>query len=386
LSTDGAASILAGVDLSVIVPAMNEAENLPTLVERIAAAVGTMKGGGISYEIIIVDDDSQDGTERVCSELAGKYPVKLIIRKVPLNGLSGAVLHGMAQATGKYLVVMDADLQHPAEKLPALLEPLEKGEADFVLGSRYVAGGSTEADWSLFRQINSGVATFLARPFAGRVTDPMSGFFALERTSYENARRLTPVGYKIGLELMCKCRVRRVVEIPIHFSHRLHGESKLSIKQQFRYLEHLSRLYDFSFPRASPVIKFLVVTGLGWLAGLAAYLVMRQNHVGPVAGPVLAYIPAIGVTSIFHARYVARQREFIVRPRPWLDFVVISVAEWMTCLLAAWWVCRRVNHPTHLETFILSFGAATAMRYVLRKEFMQDIRGLRREIRLEEMD
>ena len=128
---------------------------------------------------------------------------------------------------------MDADLQHPPERLPDLLQPLLDDTADFVLGSRHVPGGSTEATWGLFRQINSKVATILARPFAGNTTDPMSGFFALRRESFQNARQLTPLGYKIGLELMCKCNLGRVREIPIHFGNRLRGQSKLSISSSF---------------------------------------------------------------------------------------------------------------------------------------------------------
>ena len=372
------------MDLSIIVPALNEAQNLPTLLQRIDAALQLISP--IHYEVIVVDDNSKDGTAEVCAQLATQYPVKLLVRTEPKNGLSGAVLFGMAQAAGKYLVVMDADLQHPPERLADLLKPLQTGEADFVLGSRYVAGGSTEADWSFFRQINSGVATFLARPFAGRVTDPMSGFFALERKTYQNAQRLTPVGYKIALELMCKGRVRRVQEIPIHFSHRLHGQSKLSLKQQFRYLEHLSRLYDFKFPRASPVVKFLIVTLAAWAAGLAAYAIVLSAGVGPIAAPVIAYAADILATSVFHARYVTRQREFIVRPRPWVDFAIISAAEWVACFLSAWWVFARLRNPNHADLFILSFAAATVVRYVLRKEFMHDIRGLRKELRREQVD
>lgn len=362
-------------DVSVIVPTLNEAENIPQLLPRIDAALGHA-----DYEVLIVDDNSADRTPAVCAELAQKYPLKLLVRTEPKNGLSGAVLHGMAAARGRFLCVMDADLQHPPEKLAELLAPLRSGEADFVLGSRYVPGGSTAATWGLFRKINSDVATALARPFAGRVTDPMSGFFALPRSAYQGARQLTPLGYKIALELMCKCQVKTVKEIPIHFGLRAAGESKLSLKQQFRYLEHLSRLYDFTFPRASPVIKFLIATAASWLVGFAAYLGLLRSGVGPVAAPTWAYLPALVVTAIFHLRYVGTQREFLARPRPWLDFAVISAAEWIACGLTAWWTSHRVIGASAIEVFVLCFGAATLVRYILRKEFLQDIRGLRRTL------
>jgi dolichol-phosphate mannosyltransferase len=367
--------IQPGPEVSVIVPTINESENLPALMERISAALS-----GVEFEVLIVDDNSQDATPAVCAELARRYPLKLMVRTQPTNGLSGAVLHGMAAARGKFLCVMDADLQHPAEKLPELLRPLQSGEADFVLGSRYMPGGSTDGEWGFFRKINSQTATLLARPFAGKATDPMAGFFALRRETYQGARNLTPLGYKIALELMCKCRVQNVREIPIHFGMRLKGESKLTLKQQFRYLEHLSRLYDFTFPRASPVVKFLVATGASWLAGLAAFLLLIRAGCGSVQSIAAAYAPALLVTAVFHIRYVRTQREFLPRQTPWLDFTVISAAEWIAAVLAAWWVGARMIQPGILETFVICFGFATVTRYILRKEFLQDIRGLRREL------
>ena len=366
--------------ISIIVPALNEAENLPPLVERIDAALA-----GRSYEIIIVDDDSRDATPVVCAELAKRFPVTLIVRREPNDGLSGAVLEGMSRASGEIFVVMDADLQHPPEKLPELIAPLERDEADFVLGSRYVKGGSTETEWGLFRKINSWAATVLARPFAGKVTDPMSGFFALRRETYCGATRLTPLGYKIALELICKCRVQRVVEIPIHFAMRQRGESKLTIKQQFKYLEHLSRLYDYTFPRASPISKFSIATISGWFVAFAAYVVILRNDLAPTAtlAPIFAYPFAILTVAVFHLRYVRTQREFIVRPHPWVGFWIISAAEWATCAIASLWLTSRAQ-VSALELFVITFGLATVTRYVLRKEFLHDIRGLRRDVRHDE--
>jgi hypothetical protein len=279
---------------------------------------------------------------------------------------------------------MDADLQHPPDRLPALLEPLTTGRADFVLGSRYVAGGGTAEGWTSYRKINSGMATFMARPFAGGTTDPMSGFFALRRSTYAAADRLTPLGYKIGLELMCKCRVKRVVEIPIHFGLRSHGRSKLSLKQQFRYLEHLSRLYDFMFPRASPAIKFLVAVGASWAAGAVTFILLCRQEWPLPAAAVWAYFPAILVTTLFYIRYVRTQRQFLPRRRPWMDFAVICCAEWLACLAVAAWEARRIGNLTPIEAFFYPFAAATLTRYILRKEFLHDIRGLRRHPRADE--
>jgi dolichol-phosphate mannosyltransferase len=285
----------------------------------------------------------------------------------------------MTQARGNYFCVMDADLQHPPEKLPELLAPLKSGQADFVVGSRYMPGGSTENEWGFFRKLNSRVATLLARPFAGRTTDPMAGFFALPRQTYANARQLTPLGYKIALELMCKCRAKSVVEIPIHFGMRQKGQSKLNLKQQFRYLEHLSRLYDFTYPHLSPVVKFFIATAASWLVGFAAFLLFGGIN-RPVYAPTVAYFVALVVTAVFHLRYVRTQREFIIRRHPWIDFIVISAAELFVCHVAAYWVHHRVTNADMADIFLIPFGLATITRYVLRKEFLQDIRGLRKTL------
>jgi dolichol-phosphate mannosyltransferase len=365
--------------ISLIIPTLNEAENLPTLVAEIADALS-----GRSYEILIIDDNSRDNTPQVCAELAKTHPLRLIVREQPKNGLGGAVLHGIAQARGEYLVVMDADLQHPPQKLPELLAPLEKDEAEFVLGSRLVPGGSVGSEWGAFRKLNSWVATGLARPFAGSTRDPMSGFFALKRQTFDRGQRLTPLGYKIGLELMCKCRVKNVREIPIHFAERTRGQSKLNLKEQFRYLEHLSRLYDFCYPRLSPVLKFLIVTMLSWLIGMGVFVSALRVGVAPAISPIFAYCGAIFVAAIFHRRYIRTQREFLVSQNPWGEFLLIAIVELAVCGVVASWVVHRFQEPRFWEIFVFSFGAATIMRYILRKELMQDIRGLRRDLRKDE--
>lgn len=249
--------------VSIVVPTYREEANLRPLMERIASALGGERLAlGVSecgrsahpgrtgsapeqdtdaYEVIIADDDSRDGTEQTAAELAKQYPLKLIVR-TGQRDLSLAVLDGLKAARGDYLVVMDADLSHPPEQIPAMLAALDTPPTDFVIGSRYVPGGRTE-DWGGQRRLNSYVATLLARPLTGRINDPMAGFFALRRETFERARDLKPIGYKIGLELICRCRCRHVAEIPITFHNRVRGESKLNFEQQARYLVHLDRLY-----------------------------------------------------------------------------------------------------------------------------------------------
>ncbi|MFQ5423253.1 MAG: polyprenol monophosphomannose synthase [Phycisphaerae bacterium] len=239
---------MPGESVSIVVPTFREAENIPILTERLFHALNE---AGISAELIIVDDDSGDGTQDVVESLAATHPIRLIVRTGE-RGLSSAVVRGFAEARHDILLCMDADLSHPPEAVPAVIAPIAENRAEFCIGSRYAAGGSTRDDWGLARRINSIGATLLARPLT-RARDPMAGFFCLRRETLNRAHAagLNPIGYKIGLEILVKARCRRVVEVPIEFSDRLHGDSKLTWRQQAQYLRHLVRLYHFRWPRAT---------------------------------------------------------------------------------------------------------------------------------------
>jgi dolichol-phosphate mannosyltransferase len=230
--------------LSIIVPTLNEAENIPSLVTQVAAALSGKVPG---WDMIIVDDDSADGTDRICERLRRQgLPVSLVVRESE-KGLATAVLEGFCRSKGEYLVVMDADLSHPPEKIPEFYRHLRRG-SDFVLGSRYLPGGGTDDKWTVYRYLNSKAATFLALPLA-HLTDPMSGFFALPRSTWKRCRDLSPVGYKIALELLVKGRPRKITEIPIYFRTRRCGKSKLNFTQQLLYLKHIGRLYRYKMRR-----------------------------------------------------------------------------------------------------------------------------------------
>ena len=229
---------------SIIVPTYHEAENLRPLTERVFAA---LRAAGVVAELIIVDDDSRDGTEETVKALQGDYPVRLVVRREE-RGLSSAVLAGFGEAKYDWFLVMDADLQHPPEMIPVLLERLERPDCDFVIGTRYAGEGGIAGDWPFFRRVVSRTATLLARPLAP-LSDPMSGFFALRRQTWEQAVRLDPIGYKIALELYVKGGCTRPAEVPIQFAARAAGSSKLNLAEQGRYLRHLARLYRYRYSR-----------------------------------------------------------------------------------------------------------------------------------------
>ena len=224
--------------ISIVIPTYKEAANLPHVTK---AAADALVPRGLRYEIIFVDDDSQDGSEAICAKLAETDPVRIAVRK-GARGLATAVIHGIELAAGEIVVVMDADLSHPASVIPEMVERLETGESDFVVGSRYVAGASIDEGWSLFRRLNSLVPSVLARPLC-HLKDPMSGFFAIRRSDMPASSTLSPLGYKVALEIFVKGNFERASEVPIHFADRQYGESKLTFSEQLDFLRHLARLY-----------------------------------------------------------------------------------------------------------------------------------------------
>ena len=225
-------------EVSIIIPTFRERENLERLLPALAQI---LRQARIDGEVIVVDDQSGDGTEALCARLAAEHPVRLVSR-CGKRGLATAVLDGMRAARGEIYVVMDADFSHPPEAVPDLVTAARRPDCDMAIGSRYVAGGALDPSWSWARRWNSKIASLLARGLTP-AADPMAGFFAIRKDVLARATEFQPVGYKIALELIVRCRCRRIVEIPILFQDRTVGQSKLSWVQQWQYVRHLGRLY-----------------------------------------------------------------------------------------------------------------------------------------------
>ncbi|WDE98600.1 polyprenol monophosphomannose synthase [Lentisphaera profundi] len=221
--------------ISIILPTYKEAENLRVLLPQIHQVLQSER-----HEIIVVDDNSKDGSEELCKQLARELPLRFIKRRTE-RGLATAVLAGFDQAKGDYLFCMDADLSHPPEVLLKLHHELKKG-VQFALASRYISGASIQEGWGFLRHINSLLPTYLTKSLTS-IKDPMSGFFGLPRETYLKQRSsYKPLGYKIALELIVKLQIK-VIEIPFTFQHRFKGSSKLNMKQRLLFLIHLSQLY-----------------------------------------------------------------------------------------------------------------------------------------------
>lgn len=283
--------------LSIIVPTYKEALNIAPLTEKIHQVLNDQTYG---YEIIIVDDNSNDGTEEAAAKLAGTYPVTLHVRKDE-RGLASAVIKGFEFASGNVIAVMDGDLSHPPEKIPELVSHIFEGKSEFSMGSRFVAGGNAD-HFNLFRKLNAGVSRLMARPFT-RVSDPMAGFFAFPSSLLEKAAPLDPIGFKIGLELIVKAAPATCIDIPIHFSERLHGESKLSLKEQVNYLRHLVKLFRFKFEALYQFILFCVVGTSGMAVDLTTLFIARES-----AGLPFRYARVIGVIAAMTTNFFLNRK------------------------------------------------------------------------------
>jgi dolichol-phosphate mannosyltransferase len=313
------------MDLTVVVPTYREALNLKELVQRLCAAF-TAKG--IEGEVLVVDDNSNDGTEELCAGLAKTYPVRLLVRRTE-RGLATAVIHGMRHANGRVLVCMDADLSHPPESVPELYRAVDAGECEIAIGSRYVKGGSVEEGWGLFRWLNSKVATSLARGLT-KVKDPMGGFFAIRRDVFEGAPPLAPLGYKILLELLAKCPKARAKELPIEFKDRKFGESKLDLKQQVLYLRHLRWLYQFRYPVLSEIFQYGLVGLSGLAVDLTAFsLLFRVGHVYHLTSRALSFVVAATWNWAWNRRVTFEGARSRARLPQWSAFLLVSAAGFL---------------------------------------------------------
>ena len=224
--------------ISVIVPTYNEAENIGALISRIC---GALQAASLDdFEILVMDDDSPDGTAARAAEL--KNPnVKVVNRRGRPRGLAEAVLHGFGEARGEFVGVIDADLSHPPEILPALVVSLREGN-NLAIGSRYIRGGGVQ-DWPLKRIVVSRVACWMARPLT-RVKDATSGFFFVRKSALDNVR-LNPMGFKIGLEVFVRARHEgKIKEVPYVFTDRAKGMSKFNGRIIGSYLRQLVSLWN----------------------------------------------------------------------------------------------------------------------------------------------
>jgi dolichol-phosphate mannosyltransferase len=241
LSTTSNSSDNSFIRFTLVLPTYNEAMNI----RKIVRALTELLDGILpqAYELIVVDDDSPDLTWKLAQELLPDYPQLRVMRRVVEKGLSTAIIRGWQVARGEILGVIDADLQHPPEVLLRLWQQMQHG-ASLAVASRNVEGGGV-SEWSLMRRFLSRGAQMLGLiilpEVISRLSDPMSGYFMVRRSAIAN-RRLSPLGYKILIEVVARGRTPWIAEVGYVFRERKAGESKVTWKQYVQYIQHLLRL------------------------------------------------------------------------------------------------------------------------------------------------
>jgi dolichol-phosphate mannosyltransferase len=293
------------VDVAVVIPTLNERENVPVLVERLGSALA-----GIRWEVVFVDDDSPDGTADVVRELAQQQSNIRCVQRLGRRGLSSACIEGALASSAPYIAVMDADLQHDEALLPKMLATIKEQQLDIVVGTRYGAEGSV-GDWQKSRVVISGLASRLARlVLKAELTDPLSGFFVITRGAFAaTMRNLSGQGFKILLDIFASApRPLAFAELPFHFRRRIHGESKLDTLVAWEYL---TLLLD---KLAGPIIPvrfllFAMIGGFGVLTHLATlWLSVYPLGLAFEAGQAIATMVAMTGNFLLNNLFTYRDR------------------------------------------------------------------------------
>jgi len=286
--------------VTIVVPTYNEAENIGRLIREITKSMEN-SGYKDNFEILVVDDDSPDGTCLEVRRLAEKdRRIRCLLRRNK-KGLATAILRGIHWARGEYVVVMDADFQHPPEVVPKLVETAIRTGADIVVASRYTRGGGVSG-WSRLRLLMSKTAILIARilvPGARSTSDPMSGFF-LVRKSVVEEEKLNPRGYKILMEMLEKLSYSKVVDVPYVFRNRLAGKSKLGARTIIDFLIHALQL--------SPMTRFATIGLLGALANLIVMSLLLILGVNKYLASLAGIEAGILFNFVFHEAWTFKTK------------------------------------------------------------------------------
>jgi putative flippase GtrA len=363
----------AELAVTVIVPTRNEQDNVAPLVARLEQVLPTCDA-----EVIFVDDSDDETPEAIAGVAAGSALLVALIHRAEGErggGLGGAVVAGMRAAVGRVVVVMDGDLQHPPETIGALVRPIEAGEADAVVASRYRAGGDNSGLANGARVGVSRVATVLAKAaFPRRLrgcTDPMSGFFAVRRASLD-VERLRPDGFKIFLETVARCGLP-VSEVGFTFAERNAGESKASVREGLRFVAHLLRLRlaTLGTPRLRRAVGFGVVGATGLVVNAVAFwMLVRFGGLGYLVAAVVA--TQVSTTWNFAGMelFVFRGRESGRLWRRYLRFSILNNSVMLARLPFLALLVEVVRIPqvaanviTLVAVFLVRFGVSDKFIY-----------------------
>ncbi|WP_405678797.1 glycosyltransferase family 2 protein [Streptomyces sp. NBC_00868] len=357
--------------VTLIIPTFNESGNIDELLRRLGDALPEH----LPCQVLFVDD-STDDTPAVIEKAAVEYPfpVAVLHRESAVGGLGGAVVEGVRRADTDWIVVMDADLQHPPHLVPELVGEGMRTGADLVVASRYISGGSRAGLAGSYRIAVSRGATWLTKGLFPRalrgISDPMSGFFAMRR-SVVTADALKPLGYKILLELAVRCRPAKVAEVPFVFQDRFSGESKSTAREGMRFLAHLASLRSAT-PLAR-MVGFGLIGLSGFVPNLAALWLLTHAGMHYLPAEIVANQAGVLWNFVLIEVLLFRDR----RHRHWADrvgrFALLANADLLLRIpLIAVFVAKlgmSVLPATALAlvtTFVLRYAATEALVYLPR--------------------
>jgi len=349
------------MDLSIVIPTYDEKENILTLLKKINKE---FKENKIKGEVIVVDDGSPDGTGKLVKNLKKKQKnIKIIHRKGKL-GLSSAVLEGFEISEGNVLGVMDADLSHPAEKIPEMFEIIKKGKADFVIGSRYIKGGKIKG-WGPKRMAMSKVATLLARPFT-KVKDPMTGFFLIKKKCVEK-KEFNSKGFKILLELILKADYKNIEEVPIVFINRTEGKSKAESKEIFHYLKNLVGYWPYRRKVIDEFFKFGLVGLLGTFINLfILYIFTEFGGVYYLVSAIIAFFVAVTHNFILNKLWTFKEKINHLFTKKYIQFFIVSIFSLVINLVFLYIFTEFLNIYYMISQF-LSIGISFIANFIGNK-------------------
>ena len=347
--------------LSLIIPTYNEKENIRQLIERVQKE---FKENNIDGEIIIVDDNSPDGTGKILDNLRkNQENLKVIHRKGKL-GLSSAVLEGWRIAEGEVLGVMDADLSHPPKKIKELFWSIEKENFDFAIGSRYTKGGRIKG-WNFKRRLMSKIATLLARVYT-KVKDPMTGFFMIKRSCIKDVK-LNPKGFKILLEIIIKGKYNEIKEIPIVFINRIEGKSKAGINEIFDYIQNLVNYLPYKRNVIKEFLKFAFVGGIGTLVNVAIlYLLTEKIGIYYMVSAVFSFVVAMTSNFVLNKLWTFKENIGLNVGRKYLQFGLVSIAALLVNLFFLY-LFTEIFRVYYIISQILAIGIVLIINFLGNK-------------------
>jgi dolichol-phosphate mannosyltransferase len=297
-------TIAAGPELTVVIPTLNERDNIEPLVDLLDAALDT-----VNWEAVFVDDDSADGTAERIRNISQRDRRVRCLQRIGRRGLTTACIEGALATSAPYIAVMDADMQHDEKLLPQMLAILKNEPMDIVVGSRYVTGGGI-GSWDTTRANLSVFATRLSRIICKtEIADPMSGFFMLRREVLEGVlRRLSGQGFKILLDILASAsRPLRLKELPYEFRERKRGESKLDVLAAWEFIMLIAdKLIGHIVPVRFALFAF--VGGIGLVVHMAT-LWFALTIVGAAFDPAQASAAVVAMTSNFFANNLFTYRD-----------------------------------------------------------------------------